>query len=97
MPTTSGMEVCISEIFITTRGHQTPGGEANLTRRERTRYAAVPMTTRSSMASIWDGKLDAAFAALNHTWTSLPGGRGQELSAEEAERYFWAQLGEAAP
>ncbi len=33
--------------------------------------------------------------ALNGTWSSLPGGAQQEISAEEAKSYFWTRLGEA--
>ncbi len=46
---------------------------------------------------IWDGKLDAAFMKLNQTWSSLPGGAGEELTSDEAKQYFWNRLGETAP
>ena len=47
--------------------------------------------------SIWDGQLDAAFSALNPTWSSLPGGSQQELTSDEAKQYFWSRLGEVPP
>ena len=42
--------------------------------------------------AIWDGNLDAAFALLNHRWSSLPGGSQQEITAERGRAYFADQL-----
>ncbi|WP_428392755.1 hypothetical protein [Lichenicoccus sp.] len=52
---------------------------------------------RGALWNIWDGRLDAAFTALNQTWSSLPGGGQQEITSEEAKRYVWNRLGEACP
>lgn len=55
------------------------------------------ITHRGAKGAIEDGNLDAAFAALNLTWSSLPGEGQQKLTSDEAKQYFWGRLGEVPP
>ena len=53
------------------------------------------VTHQGAQWLIWDGNLDAAFSSLNRRWSALPGGSQQELTADEAKRYFWDRLGDS--
>ena len=69
-------------------------GPSDFSERSQDELALQILREKGVLPLIWDGQLQGAFAMLNRTWNSLPGGSCQLISEDEAEAYFWKQLGE---
>ena len=70
------------------------GGPRNFSERSQAEMALQILREKGVLPLVWDGQLQGAFLMLNRTWNSLPGGAHQLISEDEAEAYFWQQLGE---
>ena len=49
---------------------------------------------RGALPLIWEGHLHGAYALLNRTWNSLPGGAHHLISEKAADKYFWDKVQE---
>ena len=71
------------------------GGPSDFSLQSQDELAVQILRDKGALPLISDGQLQGAFLMLNGTWNSLPGGAHQLISENEAEEYFWQQLGES--
>ena len=70
------------------------GGPRDFSERSQDALALQMLREKGVLPLIWDGQLQGAFLMLRRIWNSLPGGTYQLITEDEAETYFWQQLGE---